>query len=674
MKKTPDKRPVPARRPLSRAATFALCLGLSVCVTALVAFALHAQAQRGAKRVLAASAARTESCVNAFFHKTDILATAVELEKGNISPETFLAIARDLYTENSGIRGIQTMPGAVVTYSYPVEGNEAVIGKNFLKIPERRADCLLAIRTRSIALSGPYYLLQGGLGVVARNPIFLTDDRGEESFWGFAAIVLDLPDALAGAELEQLQEAGYDYRLSCVNENGEFLVIAGEKNLNAAYAVRGEVQVPNHTWMLELVPHNLWTLPLLAGLTLLLSLALTLLLRHQYYLIAEREAAVAAKDRFFSDISHDMRTPLNAIIGFSGLARRPGTPEEKKDDYLDKISASGQLLLELISDTLTISQAGSGKLRLNRKPMDSRQVMEELVIPIRAAAEKKNIEFRYENTEPRRAVLADELSIKKIVLNLLSNAVKYTPEGGRVEFLVSREAAEGRCPDTVIVVRDNGIGMSESFLPHIYEPFAQENRMGGDGGGTGLGLPIVKHLVDLMGGTITVRSQPGAGTEFVVRLPLEETAPLAEECGEAAAPGGPDTLSGKKILLCEDNALNREIACTLLAAKGVTVVSAEDGQSGTAMFSQSEPGSFDAILMDIRMPVMNGYEATEAIRALDRPDAGTVPIIAMTADAYDDDVRRCLSAGMNAHIAKPIDPEELYGKLAAAISRGTGGA
>jgi Predicted periplasmic ligand-binding sensor domain len=191
-------------------------------------------------------AERTESLINGIFHKTDVLAAAVKLENGDISQEEFDTLAQLVYQENSGIRGIQYMPGAVVTYSYPIEGNEAVIGKNFLEIPERKKDVLLAIDTKKIALSGPYQLLQGGLGVVARNPIFLYDDAGREYFWGFSAIVLNLPDALQDAQLAHLNDSGYDFQLYNINENEERIVIAGDENLDTSKAICSAVSVPNH--------------------------------------------------------------------------------------------------------------------------------------------------------------------------------------------------------------------------------------------------------------------------------------------------------------------------------------------------------------------------------------------------------------------------------------------
>ncbi len=631
-----------------------------------------AQENRDIDRVCTIYTERTENLINSIFHKTDVLAAVVKLQNGVISESTFNAVAKLVYQENSGIRGIQYMPGAVVTYSYPVAGNEAVIGKNFLEIPERRKDVLLAIDTKSIALSGPYNLLQGGLGVVARNPVFLTDADGREYFWGFSAIVLDLPDALADAGLDGLSESGYDFQLYCINENGERLVIAGNTALDIDKAVCGVVEVPHHTWTLAMCNLDPWASLLRAAGVFLAGALLSGVLWNFYRLMMRARKAVQAKDRFFSDISHDMRTPLNAVIGFSALAQEPGCTAAEKDAYLAKIQSSGNLLLSLVNDTLTLSRAGSGKLQLHPAPMAVASLSDSLMPTIAVLAQNKGVRLHVEKEGYRpRTVLADRLCVEKILLNLLTNAVKYTPAGGNVWVCLHDDPPGAPDPDLVFTVRDDGIGMSEDFLTRLYEPFAQENRAGYESNGTGLGLAIVRQLVAAMNGDIQVKSRQNQGTAFVVRLHLPETKASAEP--SAAAPEKApsiDPLRGKTVLLCEDNALNAEIACKLLQGRGMTVETAPDGAQGLAMFRDSAPGHFAAVLMDIRMPVMDGLQASRAIRALGRPDAGTVPILALTADAFAEDVKECRNAGMNGHVAKPIVPAQLYTALGKALTVG----
>jgi len=365
------------------------------------------------------------------------------------------------------------------------------------------------------------------------------------------------------------------------------------------------------------------------------------------------------KNAFFSNISHDMRTPLNAVIGFAGLGENEKS-EEKKNEYFSKIRSSGELLNSLIDDTLTVSKISSGKLELHPEPTDTADLFSETVNSIRQAAADKKITFTADTTGKQdRTVMMDRLSVQKICLNLLSNAIKYTPEGGHVSFRLFNIPPDGEDPDSVIEVKDDGIGISEEFLPRIFEPFTQEKRHGYESVGTGLGLSIVKQLVDMMHGTIEVKSKKNVGTTFTVRLHFEKADGEKKTGKQESAPADFD-LNGKKVLLCEDNALNREIAVELLKKEGLKVITAEDGQDGLQKFTASGEGEFDAILMDLRMPVMDGYAAARAIRALNRKDAKTVPIIAMTADAFADDIRKCMDAGMNAHIAKPVNIGKLY--------------
>ncbi len=357
-----------------------------------------------------------------------------------------------------------------------------------------------------------------------------------------------------------------------------------------------------------------------------------------------------------------MRTPLNAVIGFSNLAESEDNPG-RKNEYIAKIRTSGQLLNSLIDDTLTLSKANSGKFELHTGPVSTEKVGKAIIETIRFAAEKKRITFSVDKSGYRpRVIFADELYLQKLFLNILSNAVKYTPPGGHVWIRIWDEPEDSCDPTLCFSIRDDGIGISAEFLPHIFEPFSQEKRPGYESVGTGLGLSIVKQLVDLMGGAIEVHSEIGKGTEFIVRLQFREVSGGLAKTEETASLSAAD-LNGRRILLCEDNELNREIAVTLLTMHNMTVETAVNGQEGVRMFLAYGQGAFDAILMDLRMPVMDGITAAKTIRGLDRKDAGTVPIIAMTADAFADDVQKCLDAGMNGHLAKPIDPKKLFQTL-----------
>ena len=649
------------------------CLTVSTLVSWAYFDSLKRQSVRNIEKVSAVYAERTENLINLIFHKTDVLAAVVKLENGNITENTFNDIAGIVYEKDSGIRGIQYMPGAVVTYSYPLRGNEAVIGKNFLQIPERKKDVELAINTKSIALSGPYHLLQGGLGVVARNPVFLTDEDGEEYFWGFSAIVLDLPDAIEPAGLDGLYDAGYRYQLFCINENNERIVIAGDKKLKSGNAICRAITVPHHEWTLVLTERYPWVNYIRTCVLELVGIFLSLILWRMHCIMMQKNMAIRAKNRFFSDISHDMRTPLNAVIGFSMLARNPGVSAAQKDEYLDQINSAGRLMLDLVNDTLTISKAESGKLQLQLKPVSTSELGRTILSPIQELAQQKGVTLIIDKAGYRpRTVMADQLNLQKIFLNILNNAVKFTPQGGTVTVRIWDEANESGDPELAVSISDTGVGISPEFMPHLFEPFAQERRKGYENTGTGLGLTIVKQIVELMGGRITAESREGEGTTFKVYLRLQETAQRSEEKAIPAKEGAevnPEVLKGRKILVCEDNRMNREIAETLLQNLGMETVMAENGQEGVQRFAESMPGEYTAVLMDIRMPVMDGYEAARQIRKMNREDAMRVPIIAMSADVYAEDISRCAQAGMNGHIAKPVDPRRLTAELVAWIQK-----
>lgn len=380
--------------------------------------------------------------------------------------------------------------------------------------------------------------------------------------------------------------------------------------------------------------------------------------------------STAERNKFLANISHDMRTPLNAVINFIRLAQKPGLPAGQRTSYLDKAETSGKLLLDLINDTLTVSKFSGGKLKLNPRPCRIKEILASVTSSIQDPAASKKISFSVDTSQmPDATILADKLNIEKIFLNLLTNSLKYTPEGGHINFKIAQESYDGKYLHYVITLSDDGIGIAEEFLPHIFEAFAQEMRPGYESVGTGLGLSIVKQLVDLMHGSISVESKVNVGTTFVVHLQFEKLPDAPAAPAELPTHADISLLNGKKILLCEDNAINREIAIAMLEDKGISITVAENGKEGLDIFSFSKPDEFDAVLMDIRMPVMNGFEATQAMRALDRPDAVTMPIIAMTADAFSDDIQNCLNAGMNMHIAKPIEPQQLYRVLSAEIGK-----
>ena len=390
------------------------------------------------------------------------------------------------------------------------------------------------------------------------------------------------------------------------------------------------------------------------------------------------EEASRAKSDFLSSMSHDIRTPMNAIMGMTALASAYIDDPARVADCLQKISISSRHLLSLINDILDMSKIERGKITLNRMEMSVPGLLEQLSTIIEPQARAAGLSFRAHAGQVRRErFFGDALRVSQILLNLLSNAVKFTPEGGRVELLAEELPTAGA--DRVryrFTVRDTGIGMSEEFLTTIFDPFAR-GREATRVEGTGLGLSIAKGLVDLMGGSISVESRPGGGSVFTVELECEAGGAFGPPAGEAggpqsAAPAEEAPFAGRRILVAEDNEINAEILCGLLEIYGAETVVRTDGAKAVREFRNQPPGTYDAVLMDIQMPEMNGYEAARAIRGLDRPDARTVPIIAMTANAFSEDVQAALAAGMTAHVAKPIDTAILQSTLRRALEEADG--
>ena len=382
------------------------------------------------------------------------------------------------------------------------------------------------------------------------------------------------------------------------------------------------------------------------------------------------ENANRAKTTFLNNMSHDIRTPMNAIIGFTNIAMKH-EPKPEVRGCLEKIRESSDHLLTLINDVLDISRIESGKIKFAPIPVDITVVADTVLSIMQGFLSNRNIAFHTDLAIPEKpCVLADAVRIREVLVNILGNAVKFTEDGGTIAFEASYHPG---ADDRHIMVRyrivDTGVGMREEFVEHIFDEFSQEdNGARTQYKGTGLGMAITKRYVDLMGGTISVESKKGEGSAFTVEIPLE----LTDESNvqTQGLPAAKVNLIGAKILMAEDNDLNAEIAMVQLEELGIQVTRAADGKEALKIFASNQPGTFDIIFMDIMMPKMNGYEATKAIRALqNRPDARTIPIIAMTANAFAEDVQASLDAGMNGHIAKPIVIDEVVKTIARNLNR-----
>ena len=374
----------------------------------------------------------------------------------------------------------------------------------------------------------------------------------------------------------------------------------------------------------------------------------------------QAESASQSKTNFLARMSHDIRTPLNGIIGMTQLALdEEMTPDAR--DYIKKIDESSHFLLALVNDILDMSKVESGKMELHPEPYTYPELYQYIKAVIQPLANTRGVQLCIENPFTACALFIDKVRMNQILFNLLSNAIKFTPAGGRVDLLFCNHQENKGKFSYDIVVRDNGIGMSEEFQKKLFRPFEQEyTERNAHRSGSGLGLSIVKSLVDLMGGQIQVKSTPGKGSEFRLHLCF---AVVAEPEQKKAALPAEIELTGRKFLVAEDNDINAEIIMALLQKKGASTGRAADGNSALRQFTASAAGEYTAIIMDVQMPGMDGLEATRRIRALPRPDAQQVPIIAMTANAYEEDVQECLAAGMNAHLAKPVDTEILFRTL-----------
>ena len=377
--------------------------------------------------------------------------------------------------------------------------------------------------------------------------------------------------------------------------------------------------------------------------------------------LAERaQAANEAKTAFLSHMSHDMRTPMNAIIGFTGIAMK-NDPSDEVKNCLEKIDESSEYLLSLINDVLDLTHIESGKVKYNPVPADVKNITDSALDIIKGFLTNRDINFKIQCEDAKIPnVLADPARLRDVLVNILSNAVKFTPDGGTITFEAQCQEKGG---DGYINMRyrisDTGIGMSEEFTKEVFEEFAQEDSdVRTQYHGVGLGMAIVKKYVDMMGGTISVQSKKHEGTTFTVDIPLEIT---DKECNKSDTGFSEKVnLTGVNVLLAEDNELNAEIAAVQLEEFGMNVERAVDGKNAVEIFRNHPKDTFDVILMDVMMPEMNGYEATKAIRAMnDRPDGKNIPIIAMTANSFAEDVQASLDAGMNAHLSKPIVIDEV---------------
>ena len=590
-----------------------------------------------------------------------------------ISDEQFNQLASYMKKNKNVIEAYELAPNGIIEKAYPLKGNEKVIGMNTLELPERQKEANIARKSGEYTIAGPYELKQGGTGALLFDPIYINDGN-EKKFWGFSILVLNWDAFLEELEVDKLEDATYHFKVWKEGNNGKHVTImsCGHSSLNHTLSVACEV--PNDTWYFEIVPFQGWIPMSYKIFGSIVSVLVAILLSMGYWQIIlrrEKEAVYAkqiekvateaqhanqAKTRFLFNMSHDIRTPMNAIIGYTQLLENNLDNKKQALDYISKLKSSSTILLSLINYILEMTQIESGKLDLKKEIGDLDDLVKNINVVVEPLIKEKKLHYSYHLEIKHHHIICDKTKLREIVLNILSNAIKYTPEGGNVELLIQEISFENNKVKYHFIIIDNGIGMKEDFLPHIFEEFAREKTSTESKvPGVGLGLPIVKSLIDMMNGTIQVESKLNKGTKFTVELSFL-TSLQVENVNERNT----STLdfSGKHILLVEDNELNAEIGIELLNTFKVIIDLAKNGEECIKILEKMPEGYYDLILMDIQMPIMNGYEATKIIRSFNNKNA-QIPIIAMTANAFEEDRKHALQLGMNEHLAKPVDIEKL---------------
>ena len=599
----------------------------------------------------------------------------------NLDENTFSELAEKIPNEDGVIKAFELAPEGIVTDIYPKQGNEGAFGLDMLQEHERKKDAILARDSGKYTIGGPYQLKQGGTGALLFNPVYQDNNSEQGEFWGFVILVIDWERFIGEINLDYLSDADFCYRIWTYDRGSRDKIILAESQDNMPDNILTvECAVPNNTWYFDIIASEGWSPRSYWIMCIVISYVFSLLIATVFYLIsskkhrerqyeAELEKAAEqaknaneAKTRFLFNMSHDIRTPMNAIVGFSGLLEKNLQNERKAKEYLEKIQSSSNLLLRIINQVLEMARIESGTAVLQLKAEDMDALFHRVNTVFEEDVRKKNLQYHAVLDVRHHYVVCDQTKLQEIMLNIISNAIKYTPEGHSIYVEVHEAVSEN--PSKIRYIfscEDTGIGMSEEYLPHIYEEFSREHSTTENKvPGTGLGLPIIKSMIELMGGSIQVESRQGIGTKFTIDLSfdiaLKEEVYGSEDTIESSAI---HTIKGKRILLVEDNELNAEIAEFILTENGAKVETVKNGLEAVQYFEACESGTYDVILMDVMMPVMDGLTATKTIRSLERQDAKTIPIIAMTANAFREDAEKCMEAGMNAHLAKPLDDKTI---------------
>ena len=660
-------------------------VGLIAFLTALIVgvFMLHnleKNEKTTGKYMAQITEKRVRARLNQYIMLSDLLGNYISAGE-NLDENTFSELAEKIPNEDGVIKAFELAPDGIVTDIYPKQGNEGAFGLDMLKEHERKKDAILARDSGKYTLGGPYQLKQGGKGALLFNPVYKDNNSDHGEFWGFVILVIDWDRFIGEINLDYLSNADFCYRIWTYDRgSSDKIILAESQDDMPDNILTVECTVPNNTWYFDIIPSRGWIPRLYQIMCIVISYIFSLLIATVFYLTSskkhrerqyeaelEKSAEQAknaneAKTRFLFNMSHDIRTPMNAIVGFSGLLEKNLQNEKKAKEYLGKIQSSSNLLLRIINQVLEMARIESGTAVLQLKAEDMDALFHRVNTVFEEDVRKKNLQYQVVLDVRHHYAVCDETKLQEIILNIISNAIKYTPEGHSIHVEIHESVSENSSKVRYIFsCEDTGIGMSEEYLPHIYEEFSREHTTTENKvPGTGLGLPIIKSMIELMGGSIQVESRLGIGTKFTVDLSFD-IASKEEVYGsqDTIKSSAIHTIKGKRILLVEDNELNAEIAKTVLEDVGALITRAENGQQAVELFKEKPAGTFDAILMDLMMPVMDGYTATRKIRSLEHSDAKTIPIIAMTANAFQEDAEKCIAVGMNAHLAKPLDIEKM---------------
>ena len=623
---------------------------------------------------------RVNAQLNQYVELSEFLGNVV-LAGYNLDQTTFSELAEMLPNKNGIVKAFELAPDGVVTDVFPKQGNEKAFGINMLTDHERKEDANRAKETGNYTLGGPYELKQGGTGALLFHPVYKSDSIDNDSFWGFVITVIDWDKFIDEIGVDRLSEASYCYEIWTTDETtGNRFVLTQSQEHIPANSLTVECEIPNYTWYVDIIPEAGWTsiyqwmiviacscITALMGATIFNQLRSKKYREKQYAAELKKSAEQAkkaseAKTRFLFNMSHDIRTPMNAIIGFSDLLGKNLDNEEKVREYLKKIKSSGNFLMTIINQVLEMARIESGTAILKTEAANLSELFYSVNTVLESDIQLKGIHCSIDTNVQHKYAVCDKTKLQEIYLNIMSNAIKYTPDGHSIHVTINETEFDDKKARYVFVCEDTGIGMDPEYLPHIFDEFSREHTTTENKvSGTGLGLSIVKSFVELMNGEIHVESELGKGTKFTVNIPLEISS--EEDVYKKEQPEQPITIvknSGKRILLAEDNELNAEIAMELLKEEGFLIDWVKDGQECFDKLEESDEGYYDLILMDIQMPILNGYNTAAKIRQMENQKKAATPIVAMTANSFDEDIERTKKAGMNGFIAKPLDSEKMF--------------